>query len=137
MKFPQATIIGSGDLMDAETVVERLKTSGLDGVIIARGAIGNPWIFREARALYGRQDQNRIGPSLTEQGEVYLRHYELIAEMRPMSKSVRYFRKFAVGYSKHHPERKKSSGGSNSRKDQRRTLRCCQGMVRRRLMPEL
>jgi len=38
---------------------------------------------------------------------VYLKHYELIAEMLPMKKSVRYFRKFAVGYSKHHPERKK------------------------------
>ncbi len=47
------------------------------------------------------------GPGLTEQGEVFLRHYELIAEMRPMKKSVRYFRKFAVGYSRHHPQRKK------------------------------
>jgi nifR3 family TIM-barrel protein len=105
-EFPQATIIGSGDLMDAETVVERLKTSGLDGVIIARGAIGNPWIFREARALFGGRPKPE-GPGLTEQGEVFLRHYELIAEIRPMKKSVRYFRKFAVGYSKHHTERKK------------------------------
>ena len=105
-EFPQTTIIGSGDLMDAETVVERLKTSGLDGVIIARGAIGNPWIFREARALWEGRPKPEP-PGLAEQGEVFLRHYELIAEMRPMSKSVRYFRKFAVGYSKHHPERKK------------------------------
>ena len=45
-------------------------------------------------------------PDLTEQGEVYLKHYEMIAESRPMLKSVRYFRKFAVGYSKHHPQRK-------------------------------
>jgi nifR3 family TIM-barrel protein len=105
-EFPQATIIGSGDLMDAETVVERLKTSGLDGVIIARGAIGNPWIFRETRALYEGRPKPE-GPGLTEQGEVYLKHYELIAEMLPMRKSVRYFRKFAVGYGKHHPERKR------------------------------
>jgi len=104
-QFPQATIIGSGDLMDAETVVERLKTSGLDGVIIARGAIGNPWIFNETRALWeGRSKPAR--PSLTEQGEVYLKHYELIAETRPMLKSIRYFRKFSVGYCKHHPQRK-------------------------------
>ncbi len=104
-RFPHATIIGSGDLMDAKTVVERLKTSGLDGVIIARGAIGNPWIFSETRALWeGRPKPER--PDLTEQGEVYLKHYEMIAESRPMLKSVRYFRKFAVGYSKHHPQRK-------------------------------
>jgi tRNA-dihydrouridine synthase B len=105
-EFTQATIIGSGDLMNAETVVERLKTSGLDGVIIARGAIGNPWIFKEIRALWEGRPKPE-GPGLTEQGEVYLRHYELIAETRPMKKSVRYFRKFAVGYSRHHPERKK------------------------------
>ncbi|MHC4320955.1 MAG: tRNA dihydrouridine synthase [Planctomycetota bacterium] len=105
-RFPQATIIGSGDLMDAETIVERLKSSGLDGVIIARGAIGNPWIFNETRALWeGRPKPEK--PDLTEQGEVFLRHYEMIAETRPMLKSIRYFRKFAVGYSKHHPQRKK------------------------------
>ncbi len=104
-QFPQATIIGSGDIMNAETVVERLNTSGLDGVIIARGAIGNPWIFRETRALWEGRPKPE-GPSLTEQGEVYLKHYELIEEMRPMIKSIRYFRKFAVGYSKHHPHRK-------------------------------
>ena len=104
-QLPQATIIGSGDLMDARTIVERLKTSGLDGVIIARGAIGNPWIFNETRALWkGRPIPKK--PDLTEQGEVFLRHYEMIAESRPMLKSVRYFRKFAVGYSKHHPQRK-------------------------------
>ncbi|GAX59848.1 tRNA-dihydrouridine synthase [Candidatus Scalindua japonica] len=104
-RFPQTTIIGSGDLMDAETIVERLKSSGLDGVIIARGAIGNPWIFNETRALWKGRPKPEI-PQLTEQGEVYLKHYEMIAETRPMLKSVRYFRKFAVGYSKHHPQRK-------------------------------
>ncbi len=104
-RFPQATIIGSGDLLDAETVVKRLKTGGIDGVIIARGAIGNPWIFNEARALWEGRPKPEA-PSLTEQGEVYLKHYEMIAESRPMLKSVRYFRKFAVGYSKHHPQRK-------------------------------
>ncbi len=105
-QFPHVTIVGSGDLMDAETIVRRIKTSGLDGVIVARGAIGNPWIFNETRALWeGRSIPAK--PDLAEQGEVYLRHYEMIAESRPMLKSVRYFRKFAVGYSKHHPERKK------------------------------
>lgn len=104
-EFPQATIIGSGDLMDAKTIVKRLKSSGLDGVIIARGAIGNPWIFNETRALWeGRSKPEN--PDLTEQGEVLLRHYEMIAESRPMLRSIRYFRKFAVGYSKHHPKRK-------------------------------
>lgn len=104
-RFPRTTIIGSGDLMDARTIINRLKSSGIDGVIIARGAIGNPWIFNETRALWeGRPKPEK--PDLTEQGEVYLKHYELIAETRPMLKSVRYFRKFSVGYCRHHPQRK-------------------------------
>ena len=104
-RFPQMTVIGSGDLFDAETAVERLKSSGVDGVIIARGAIGNPWIFRDACALFqGRPKPDP--PGITEQGQIMLRHFELIAEMREMVKAVRYFRKFAVGYCRRHPNRK-------------------------------
>ena len=67
-QFPQATIVGSGDIVDAETVVERLNTSGLDGVIIARGAIGNPWIFKETRALWEGKPKPE-GPSLLQNKE--------------------------------------------------------------------
>ena len=72
-QYPHLTIIGSGDIMTAESVVERLTTSGLDGVVIARGAVGNPWIFRDARALVegkplptpagpGRAGRNHVRP---------------------------------------------------------------------------
>lgn len=52
-----------------------------------------------------RAGQNRKTPGLIEQEEVFLRHYALIPEMRPMLRIVRRFRKLVVGYSKHHPER--------------------------------
>ena len=44
-------VIGNGGLFSAEEVVRCLKTYELDGVMIARGAVGNPWLFREALAL--------------------------------------------------------------------------------------
>ncbi|HET6352568.1 MAG TPA: tRNA dihydrouridine synthase DusB [Coriobacteriia bacterium] len=44
-------VIGSGDVMRAEDVVAMIHQTGVDAVMVARGAQGNPWIFREAHAL--------------------------------------------------------------------------------------
>jgi nifR3 family TIM-barrel protein len=44
-------VIGSGDVFSADDVVSMLERTGVDAVMVARGAQGNPWIFREARAL--------------------------------------------------------------------------------------
>jgi nifR3 family TIM-barrel protein len=45
------TILGSGDLFTAQACLDMLSYTGVDGVSVARGAIGNPWIFEQARAL--------------------------------------------------------------------------------------
>ncbi|MBN2840243.1 MAG: tRNA dihydrouridine synthase DusB [Coriobacteriia bacterium] len=47
-------VIGSGDVFSAEDAQTMLERTGVDAVMIARGAQGNPWIFREARALMER-----------------------------------------------------------------------------------
>lgn len=105
--YPEMTVFGSGDLMSAETICRRIETSGVDGVTIARGAIGNPWIFAEARALLeGRRKPP--APTLQEQGSVMLEHFEMIRLHRPEKKAVAFFRKFVAGYCKRHPERKKA-----------------------------
>jgi tRNA-dihydrouridine synthase B len=44
-------VVGSGDVFSANHVVAMLERTGVDAVMVARGAQGNPWIFREARAL--------------------------------------------------------------------------------------
>ena len=46
-------VIGSGDVFCAADVIAMLDRTGVDAVMVARGAQGNPWIFREARALLG------------------------------------------------------------------------------------
>jgi len=50
-QYPTMPIFGSGDVFTAEDVIEMLQTTGVDAVWIARGAIGNPWIFQHARQL--------------------------------------------------------------------------------------
>jgi nifR3 family TIM-barrel protein len=44
-------VLGSGDIFTAQDAVDMLSRTGADGVMVARGAQGNPWIFREIRAL--------------------------------------------------------------------------------------
>jgi nifR3 family TIM-barrel protein len=54
-QYPDRTILGSGDVFTAEDVVAMLQTTGVNAVWIARGAIGNPWIFDHARVLLERE----------------------------------------------------------------------------------
>ncbi len=106
-RFPNLTIFGSGDIMTPEIAIERLNETGIDGIIVARGAIGNPWIFRDIRALYNGQPLP-TPPTLTEQGQTMLEHFEMVTETRSIVKAVPYFRKFMAGYCKRHPQRKKT-----------------------------
>lgn len=104
-RFPGATIVGSGDIFDPVTTVDLIKRAGLDGFIVARGAIGNPWIFRDLRCLW----ENRplpAPPDMDEQRLVILEHFERILQDHPEKKAVAIFRKFAVGYVCRHPRRK-------------------------------
>src|SRR5687768_10678969 len=50
-RYPSRTILGSGDVFTAEDAVRMLRETGVDIVWIARGAIGNPWIFQHAARL--------------------------------------------------------------------------------------
>jgi nifR3 family TIM-barrel protein len=106
-RFPNLRIFGSGDVLSAETAIQRLNETGVDGVIIARGAIGNPWIFEEVRALYEGREKP-APPTLQQQGQIMLEHFEMICAMRPERKAVPYFRKFMANYCKRHPQRKKT-----------------------------
>ena len=118
-QFPKVTIIGGGDLFDAEIIVERMNSTGVDGVVIARGAIGNPWIFRNLRAVFDGGGPMKP-PGLKEQGRVILRHFGLVSELYESEKAVRYFRKFIIGYCKPHPERKRAQQdllAANDRKE--------------------
>jgi len=102
-RFPHTIIFGSGDLFSADTIRNNIRDSGVDGAAIARGAIGNPWIFNQLRA-----GNNFIAPTLEQQGQVILKHFNLVCKLYEHKKAIRYFRKFAVAYCKLHPLRKKA-----------------------------
>ncbi len=104
-RFPDATIVGSGDVFDPSAAMERLKSSGLDGFVVARGAIGNPWVFRDLRCLWeGRPVPP--APTLAEQREVMLEHLDRVIQGHPEQRAIGYFRKFLVYYARRHPKRR-------------------------------
>jgi len=96
------TILGSGDLFDAPACVRMMAETGVDGVTIARGCIGYPWIFAECRALAGGSPLP-TPPSVVEQGRVIAEHFaELVALYGPDT-AGKFMRKFGIKYSEHHP----------------------------------
>ncbi len=103
--FPQATIIGSGDIFDAAEAKEVMTRTGLDGVVAARGAVGNPWLLRDLRAVFEGRDIP-AAPTLSEQKEALLHHFNMVLQLYEERRAVGYFRKFAAGYTKRHPKRK-------------------------------
>ena len=96
-------VIGSGDLFSAEACVAMLDQTGVDGVSIARGAIGNPWIFRQTRALLAGEPAPP-SPSLYEQRDVLREHFQLAQELHGEQLAGRTMRKFAIKYARLHPE---------------------------------
>ena len=98
----QRTIFGSGDLFTAQACIDMLQRTGVDGVSIARGAIGNPWIFREVRALLAHEAPPPP-PSLAEQRAVMLEHYALAEELYDAKLCGPTMRKFGIKYSALHP----------------------------------
>lgn len=67
-------VVGNGDITDADSALRMIRETGCDGLMIGRGALGNPWIFREIRAsIRGTEYQ---GPGLEEKVRIALRHAE-------------------------------------------------------------
>jgi len=102
-QHPEKWIFGSGDLFTAADCLEMMRYTGVDGVTIARGAIGNPWIFAQARALLAGEPLPEP-PSVREQAEVIAEHYRLAEETYGAERCVQPMRKFGIKYSRLHPQ---------------------------------
>jgi tRNA-dihydrouridine synthase B len=97
------TVLGSGDLFTPQACIEMLRTTGVDGVTVARGAIGNPWIFSQVRALAAGLPLPDP-PSLHAQRRVIAEHYRLAQEVYGPQAYGRQMRKFGIKYSRLHPD---------------------------------
>jgi nifR3 family TIM-barrel protein len=97
------TVLGSGDVMTPADAVRMLAETGVDGVLAARGAIGNPWFFAQARDIMAGRTPRR--PGLDEQRETIYRHYGLASEAYDPRRALKMLRHFSLQYAKMHPRR--------------------------------
>ena len=93
-------VIGNGDVMTATDVVRMRRHTGCAAIMIGRGAFGNPWIFRDARALLSGETEP-ARPDAAERFTLALEHAELALRLQGDSrKTVLEFRKHLGWYTK-------------------------------------
>ena len=92
-------VIASGDVTDAESGMSMLRETGCDMVMIGRGALGNPWIFRELDAAY-RGEPIPDRPSYDEIRSMMIRHLDLLCGLKGEGTGVKEFRKYIMRYTK-------------------------------------
>ena len=88
-------VIGNGDVSSASDAVRRLVETGCDGVMVARAALVNPWIFRQIRQLHAGLPAT--APDLADRRRVILDHHDRLREQLPDRLALHRVRKF-VGY---------------------------------------
>ena len=97
-------LVGNGDLATPEGVVEAFARYGVDGVMIGRAALARPWLFRQIEAALGGEPIPPP-PTLHEQRQLLLDHFQLVAEQFGPVKAAVLMRKIACSYAQGHPVR--------------------------------
>jgi nifR3 family TIM-barrel protein len=93
-------VVGNGDIRTADDALRMRRETGCDGIMIARGSFGNPWIFQQARALLSGATP-RPTPPAAERFAVALRHAALqVAVQGESSRTAREFRKHLGWYTR-------------------------------------
>ncbi|USN98720.1 MAG: tRNA-dihydrouridine synthase family protein [Phycisphaeraceae bacterium] len=112
----ERVVFGSGDIWAAGDVFRMIAYTGVQAVSVARGCIGNPWIFRQCRDLLAGHEPS--GPTIAQQRAVLEQHFELALAVnermvrgddearrhRAERFTGKTMRKFGIQFSKHHPE---------------------------------
>ncbi len=101
-RYPGLTIFGSGDIYTAQDALRMYRQTGVDGIWIARGAIGNPWIFRQLAALLAGGPPP-APPRIHEQQDALREHFDLALRLYPQEQAARHMRKMGIKYARWHP----------------------------------
>lgn len=92
-------VIGNGDICDAKTAVHMYDYTGCDYIMVGRGALGNPWVFREINEYFDKGNI-LIPPTLDEKCDVLLRHISQVVAYKGEYVGMREARKHTAYYLK-------------------------------------
>lgn len=92
-------VIGNGDIVDEETALKMFETTGVDGIMIGRGAIGKPWIFEQIE-YFLKTGQKLDAPTLEKRLEIIKKHIHLAIKEKGENIAIKEMRKHLACYVK-------------------------------------
>ncbi|MER6969527.1 tRNA dihydrouridine synthase DusB [Nocardioides sp. NPDC000445] len=92
-------VLGNGDIWEAADAIRMVEETGVDGVVIGRGCLGRPWLFRDLAAAFGGETVNVL-PNLGEVTDIMRRHAELLCEHMGEERGCKEIRKHIAWYLK-------------------------------------
>ncbi len=96
---PEIPVLGNGDIWEAADALRMVEQTGCDGVVVGRGCLGRPWLFRHLMAAFtGAEAPPR--PTLGEVAAMLRRHAELLCDLIGVDRGVRDMRKHMSWYIK-------------------------------------
>jgi tRNA-dihydrouridine synthase len=113
-RHSERIIFGSGDIWAAGDIFRMIAYTGVAGASVARGCIGNPWIFRQARDILAGREPRR--PTIAEQRAVLEEHFTLALRVNSVNAqgparqrraegfTGKTMRKFGIRFAAHHPQ---------------------------------
>jgi len=124
-------VIVNGGIDSPQTAVNVFKTTGCDGVMVARGALYNPWIFREIKH-YMDTGTPLPRPTLEERIDLLCEHLSLSVHFKGEKKGVIEFRKYYAGYLSNLPGMAKLRAELMQYTEQRQIVECLKRIVESR-----
>ena len=117
-------VIGNGDIKDVSSAIKMFEYTGVDGIMIGRATLGNPWIFREIIEGLKNEDKNYIIQILNQERlETILEHINLEIEEKGEYVAIREMRKHISGYTKKLPNSSKFREEMNKIEDKNELIK--------------
>lgn len=93
-------VLGNGDIWEAKDAVRMVEQTGAAGVVVGRGCLGRPWLFRDLAAAFSGTPTTTVLPTLGEVRTIMRRHAELLCEHMGEERGCKEFRKHVSWYLK-------------------------------------
>ncbi len=95
-------VIGNGNIVDEESALRMFEQTGVDGIMIGRGSLGNPWIFRNVKHFLENGEKLQP-PTMEERKKAMKRHIELSINFKGENVAIHEIRKHISWYTKNLP----------------------------------
>ena len=116
-------VIGNGDIIDEESALRMFEETGVDGIMIGRGAMGNPWIFQKIK-YFLEHGEKLAEISISEKLKIIEEHLKLEVKEKGEFSGIREFRKHMAAYTKNLPNSSVFRNSINTIESEEELIEC-------------